>query len=98
MLTRQYYVYIVMNKWRTTSYIGVTNNLIRRIEEHRTGLVESFTKRYRCFDLVYYEACEDVIGAIEREKELKGWSRQKKILLVRKVNPEFRDLLPECVV
>lgn len=95
MLTRQYYVYVLMNKWRTTSYIGVTNDLIRRIEEHRTGAADGFSKQYRCTDLVYYEVCEDVEGAIAREKELKGWRREKKMALIHSMNPKLRDLSRE---
>jgi putative endonuclease len=81
-----------MNKWYTTSYIGVTNNLVRRIEEHRMGAVDGFSKRYHCTDLVYYEVCEEIEGAITREKELKGWRREKKVARIRTMNPALRDL------
>ncbi|MFH1430708.1 MAG: GIY-YIG nuclease family protein [Candidatus Uhrbacteria bacterium] len=98
MEERHYYVYIMMNKWRTTSYIGVTNNLARRVTEHREGLIEGFTKRYRCVDLVYFEEGRNVLGAIEREKEIKRWSRVKKMALVVRCNPKLRDLSDQCFV
>lgn len=98
MQERHAYVYIMMNKWRTTSYVGVTNDLARRVREHRDGLVEGFSKRYQCHDLVYFEAGESIVGAIEREKEIKRWSRAKKIALVRSRNPELRDISHTCFV
>lgn len=98
MQERQYYVYVMMNKWRTTSYIGVTNDLARRVMEHREGRVDGYTKRYRCHDLVYFESCGDVMIAIEREKEMKRWSRSKKMALIREANPDLRDRSEECFV
>lgn len=98
MLKRQYYVYIMMNAWRTTSYIGVTNDFARRLVEHREGRVEGYTKKYRCHDLVYYESCDDVMGAIAREKEIKRWNRTKKRVLIAQRNPELRDLSSDCFV
>jgi len=76
-------------------YIGVTNNLKRRIYEHKNKLVEGFTKRYNLTKLVYYEHTTDVNSAISREKELKGWRREKKNNLVIKMNPEWKDLSDE---
>lgn len=87
-----YYVYILTNKNNTTLYIGVTNNIVKRLFEHRTRLIEGFTKRYRLKKLVYLEEYNDVNEAIAREKQLKNWHREWKLNLIRKVNPEFIDL------
>jgi putative endonuclease len=87
----QYYVYIMTNPARTL-YTGVTNDLERRVFEHRERLVEGFTKRYGLTTLVYYEASSDVRSAIEREKQIKGWLRRKKVALIESVNPEWMDL------
>lgn len=87
-----YYVYILTNKNNTTFYIGVTNNIVKRLFEHRTGLIEGFTKRYRLKKLVYLEEYNDVNEAIAREKQLKNWHREWKLNLIRRVNPEFNDL------
>jgi len=75
-----------------TLYIGVTNNLIRRVYAHKNDLVEGFTKRYKLKKLVYYESTPDVVSAIAREKELKGWLRRKKIDLIHSKNPTLKDL------
>lgn len=91
MNPRQYYVYILTNK-SGTLYIGVTNNLLRRLQEHREGLVPGFTKKYCLNHLVYYEVTPDVRSAIEREKQIKGWLRRKKITLIESANPEWKDL------
>ena len=87
-----YYVYILTNKSDRVMYIGVTNNLERRVYEHKQELVEGFTKRYHVHKLVYYETTPDVRSAIEREKQLKGWLRARKNALVESMNPEWRDL------
>jgi putative endonuclease len=89
-----YYVYIMASK-RLTLYIGVTNNLVRRVYEHKKHLVEGFTKRYNVTRLVYYEETHDVYAAISREKEIKGWLRSKKIALIKSVNPSWSDLSEE---
>ena len=73
-------------------YIGVTNNLIRRITEHKEGRIEGFTKKYRCKILVYYEYFSDIRAAIKREKEIKKWSRLKKEQLIETINPDWNDL------
>ena len=87
----QYYVYIVTNRsW--TLYTGVTNNLHRRVYEHKKKLIEGFTKRYNLTSLVYYETTDSVESAIIREKQIKGWLRSKKIALIESVNPQWRDL------
>ena len=87
-----YYVYILTNRDDKVMYIGVTNNLQRRLYEHRNHLVDGFTKRYTVHKLVYYEHTSDVYSALEREKQLKGWTRAKKNALVVTMNPEWKDL------
>ncbi len=87
-----YYVYLMSNATNSTLYIGVTNNLQRRVYEHKNELTEGFTKRYHIHKLVYFENTTDVRAAIEREKQLKGWSRARKDALVATMNPEWKDL------
>jgi putative endonuclease len=88
----EYFVYIMTNKSRTTLYIGVTNNLERRVYEHKMKIVNGFTKRYKLNLLVYFEITDDVTAAIAREKELKGWLRRRKVLLINSMNPNWEDL------
>jgi putative endonuclease len=88
---KQYYVYIMTNR-SGTLYTGVTNNLIRRVYEHKRKLVDGFTKKYNINKLVYFEETEDVMSAITREKQIKGWLRKKKIALIESVNPYWKDL------
>ena len=90
-----YYVYILTNKSDHVMYIGVTNNLERRVYEHKQKLIEGFTKRYHVNKLVYFETTTDVRSAIEREKQLKGWCRARKNELVETLNPEWLDLSEE---
>jgi len=90
-----YYVYIMTNKSNTVLYTGVTNDLIRRVSEHKSRLIEGFTKRYNIDKLVYYEVCENIEGAIWREKRLKGSSRARKIRLVEGMNHSWCDLSDE---
>ena len=90
-MRRQFYVYIMTNK-SSTLYTGVTNDLERRVFEHKKQLVAGFTAKYNIDRLVYYEATEDVNAAISREKQIKGWLRTKKIALIDSVNPGWRDL------
>ena len=92
MRDHNYYVYIVTNKHRTTLYIGMTNDLGRRIVEHKNGETVVFTQRYQLNRLVWFEYFSDVTAAIAREKELKGWLRSKKIALIEKENPRWFDL------
>jgi putative endonuclease len=92
---RVYYVYIMTNFQNTVLYTGVTNNLKRRVYEHKHGIGSVFTKSYNVNKLVYYEVCEDIRSAIGREKQIKGGSRQKKINLVNNLNPDWRDLYDE---
>ena len=90
-----YYVYILTNFKNSVLYVGVTNDLQRRVYEHREKLVEAFTKRYNVWILVFYEEGDDVGAAIEREKQLKGGSRAKKVALIQMDNPTWRDLYHE---
>ncbi len=88
---KQYYVYIMTNRSKTL-YIGVTNNLERRVHEHKLKLVPGFTSIYNITLLVYFEMTTDVKVALCREKQIKGWLRSKKISLIETVNPEWKDL------
>ena len=90
-----YYVYIVTNPNNSVMYIGVTNNLERRLYEHKNKLIDGFTKRYNICKLVYFEHTTDVYSAITREKQLKGWKRSRKNALVETMNPEWKDLSEE---
>ena len=90
-----YYVYILTNKANTVLYTGITNDLKRRVYEHREKSVEGFTKKYRVTKLVYYEVTNNVEAAILREKQIKAGSRQKKIDLINSMNEEWRDLWEE---
>jgi putative endonuclease len=90
-----YYIYIVTNKHDSVLYIGVTSNLEGRIYEHRERLTEGFTKRYQATKLIYYEDYPDPVSAIAREKQLKGWRREKKVALIEKRNPRWVDLFDE---
>lgn len=92
-----FWVYILANKPGGTLYVGVTNDLIRRVFEHREGLVQGFTRRYGIKKLVYFEQHDTAIGAIQREKNIKHWSREWKIDLVISINPDWRDLYDEIV-
>ena len=93
-----YYVYMMTNKYNNVLYTGFTNNLIRRIYVHKEHMdVESFTARYRIEKLVYFETTTDVRSAIEREKQIKSWSRTKKNQLVESMNPQWKDLYPEII-
>ncbi len=90
--TKQYYVYILTNKSNKVLYIGVTNNLERRVFEHKNKLVKGFTERYNLTKLVYYEVTNDIHSAMEREKQLKNWHRDWKMNLIGSFNPAWRDL------
>ena len=90
----QYYIYILASKRNGTLYIGVTNDLIKRIYQHKNDLVEGFTKKYQVHQLVYYEVGEDALQAIAREKQLKRWKRQWKLELIEMTNPDWEDLYP----
>lgn len=86
-----YFVYILSNRSKTL-YVGVTNDLERRVQEHKSGRIEGFSSRYRVTQLVYYEASGDIKAAIAREKQIKGWLRRKKAALIESMNPEWDDL------
>lgn len=87
----QYYVYIMASRSRTL-YTGITNDLERRAFEHKEKLVPGFTTKYKIERLVYFEATEDVHAAISREKQIKGWTRRKKLALINSMNPTWKDL------
>lgn len=91
-MTGQYFVYIMTNTHNTVLYTGVTNDLRRRVYEHKEGLGGWFTSKYRVRKLVYYESTGDAYAAIAREKQIKGGSRRRKIDLVEATNPEWKDL------
>lgn len=88
-------IYIMANKKNGTLYVGVTSNLIKRAYEHREGLIEGFTKKYSCKQLVYYEQHSTMYSALEREKQVKSGSRKKKLELIEKMNPNWKDLFSE---
>ncbi len=95
MSNRQYCVYIMTNTHNTVLYTGVTNNLQRRVLEHKSGTGSKFTSKYNVDKLVYFECGDDVNTAIFREKQIKAGSRKKKMDLVNSVNPEWKDLFDE---
>ena len=94
---KQYYVYILASKRNGTLYIGVTNNLIRRVYEHKQNIIKGFTEKYSVHNLVYFEKTADIESAILREKRMKKWKRQWKIKLLEEFNPEWRDLYEELL-
>lgn len=91
-MDKQYYIYISTNPQNNVFYIGVTNNLIKRMWTHKQKLVSSFTSRYNITKLVYYEIFDDINQALAREKQLKGGSREKKLKLIESMNSSFEDL------
>jgi len=88
-----YYVYILTNIYNKVLYTGVTNDLIRRLYEHQNKIYDGFTAKYNVHKLVYFDYVEEVLSVIEREKQIKGWTRQKKIRLIETMNPNWDDLL-----
>lgn len=92
-----YYVYILASKRNGTLYVGVTSDLIKRVYQHKNGTHDSFTKKYRVNQLIYYEEIGDINSAIWREKNLKAWKRQWKIELIEKGNPNWEDLFPQII-
>ena len=92
-----YWVYLLTNKPRSTLYVGVTNDLVRRVFEHREGLVKGFTARYGLKTLVYFERYDSPSAAIQREKNIKHWSRLWKLQLVESLNPKWRDLYDDII-
>ncbi len=91
-MLKQPIVYMVSNIKRTVLYIGVTSDIARRAYEHKLGLIEGFSKRYKCQDLVFLEEAPTMEEAIAREKQLKNWRREKKDALIRRTNPQMEDL------
>jgi putative endonuclease len=96
-MSRRYYVYIMSNSRKTVLYTGVTNDLLRRVWQHRHGQGSEFTAKYHCDALVFYEVYDDSYNAISREKQIKAGSRDRKIELISRANPEWRDLYEESV-
>lgn len=94
--SHNYYIYI-MASFHRTIYIGVTNDLVRRVEQHKDGVLEGFSKKYKTHFLVYYEHFTDIRSAISREKELKAWRREKKVNLIEKINPAWLDLYKDII-
>ena len=92
-----YYVYILASRRNGTLYVGVTNDLIRRVYEHKNNFVAGFTSKYSVHKLVYFEPCEDFESALQREKRIKEWKRRWKLELIEKRNPEWKDLYQEIV-
>ena len=97
-LVKNYYVYILTNKTNQIFYIGVTNDLSRRIYEHKNHLIKGFTDKYNAVKLVHYEVTADINSAIAREKQLKNWHRQWKINLIEQSNPYYQDLAPDSSI
>ena len=95
MAKKQYCIYIMTNARNTVLYTGVTNNLQRRVIEHKTGKGSAFTRKYNVVKLVYFECGDDVNAAIFREKQIKAGSHKKKIALINSINPEWKDLYEE---
>ena len=91
-MEKSYYVYLITNWNNKALYIGVTNNIERRLYEHKNKLIDGFTKKYNIDKLVYFEETTDIKSAITREKELKGWRREKKNRLIETINKNWRDL------
>ncbi len=91
-MAKQYYIYIATNKGNTVLYTGVTNNLVKRIYEHKSKLIDGFTKRYNINKLVYYEIFDKVENAILREKQIKAGPRKQKIALINNMDPDWKDL------
>ena len=92
MTEKKGYVYILANENNTVLYVGITSNLIKRVYEHKANFVEGFTNKYKIHKLVCYEVFEEIVNAITREKQIKGWLRSRKIALVEEFNPNWDDL------
>jgi len=94
---KTYYIYIMTNKYDKVLYIGVTNDLVRRVYEHKNKIYKGFTKRYNLLKLIYFEEFVDISQAISREKQLKRWLRKRKIELIEKFNPNYNDLYDQII-
>ncbi len=97
MKQKQYYLYITVSRKEGTLYVGTTNNLLKRIYEHKNNLIDGFTKKYNVHKLVYYEETNDIQNAIQREKQIKKWKREWKMNLIKKFNPNWKDLYYDLV-
>src|SRR3989344_8109523 len=95
-MSKQYYIYILTNFHNSTFYIGISNNLERRILEHKLGIVEGFSKKYKLVKLVYFEEYYRIEDALRREKQLKNWHREWKLNLIKSINPMFNDLVKDA--
>jgi len=93
----KYFVYILASKRNGTLYIGVTNDLERRVYEHKNNIVKGFTSKYSVHQLVYYEETNDIYAALQREKQLKKWNRKWKLALIEKINPDWNDLAKDWI-
>ena len=91
------WIYLLSNQRNNVLYTGVTSDLVKRVYEHKQKFVEGFTKKYHVDKLVYYEGFDEMIEAITREKQIKGWLRRKKIDLIESINPEWKDLYEEVI-
>jgi putative endonuclease len=94
---KRYYVYILASRRNGALYIGVTNNIARRVYEHKNDLISGFTRKYKVHRLVYYEQFGNVVSALRREKSLKKWNRKWKLELIEGANPDWRDLYSELI-
>ena len=96
-MEKQYYLYMMTNKYNNVLYVGVTNDIKRRVLEHRQGVVDGFTKKYNCHKLVWFEQYSDIRLAIEKEKTIKNWRREYKNNLINAMNPQWDDLSNDFV-
>ena len=96
-MNKQYYIYLLANKKNGTLYTGITNDLLRRIYEHKKNLLPGFTAKYNIHNLVHYEQSESIETAIQREKQIKNWKRSWKIELIEQHNPYWRDLYQDLI-
>ena len=96
-MDKQSFIYIMTNKSNEVLYVGVTNNIIRRVYEHKNKLMDGFTRKYNLTKLVYYEVFDDITNAITREKQIKDGSRKKKIELIKAFNPKWEDLYEKII-
>lgn len=96
-MDKQYYVYILANKRNGTLYTGITNDLVKKVYEHKNNLVEGFTKKYNIHMLVYYESTQNIMSAITKEKQIKAWKRTWKLNLIEKMNPDCNDLYDKII-
>ncbi len=94
---KTYYIYIMASKRNGTLYIGVTNDIVKRVYEHKNNLIDGFTSKYSVHNLVYYEQFDNIESAIRREKQLKKWNRKWKLELIEKVNPSWKDLYEDLL-